>query len=337
MDKLFLPEDILLKYTASSNLSGKIKALLTQQKETWELLRTGYDSLETVQTRVFDFDNFEVKVQFNPGRIRSTNAKVDAKSIKERPCFLCKENLPEAQRAIKYNDKFIILCNPFPIFPEHFTIPQILHTPQLLVEHLDELAELSKDLSNHFTVFYNGPKCGASAPDHMHFQAGNNDFMPIDSEYENLKDRLLFPTLENNKLKIYYSQQYLRNFISIESIDKESLLVILRQLISLLGDKNSNNEEPMVNVLSSYVNSIWRVIVFPRKSHRPKQFFATDSSKLMISPASVDLGGVLITPREEDFNKITSDDIIDIYEQVGSNDTEIKNIAESLTQDVSSL
>ena len=167
--------------------ASKAHALLEQQKGAWEMLRNGYDTLRTVRTRVFEFDGFQVKVQFNPGRLTSTVAKVDAASIKERKCFLCTENLPPAQRGIPSDGDYLVLCNPFPIFPEHFTISSVRHTPQLIRDSFGTLLNLTRDLGSRYTVLYNGPRCGASAPDHLHFQAGNRSYLPIDAEYQALK------------------------------------------------------------------------------------------------------------------------------------------------------
>jgi len=157
--------DELAPYISGTTLASKAHALLEQQKRAWEMLRNGYDTLRTVRTRVFDFDGYQIKVQFNPGRLISTVAKVDAASIKGRKCFLCTENLPPAQRAILCDGGYMVLCNPFPIFPEHFTISSVHHTPQLIHDSFASLLNLTRDLGARYTVLYNGPKCGASAPE----------------------------------------------------------------------------------------------------------------------------------------------------------------------------
>ena len=183
-------EDILINqpeindFVNKNDYSEAAKKLLNKQKDDWQFAANGFESLKSVQTKEFNFDGYKFKVQFNPGRIKSSSAKVDDKSIKERKCFLCLENLPSEQKGILINEEYIILVNPFPIFPEHFTIPQVRHTPQSIKNSFIDLLEISKELSKYYTVFYNGPKCGASAPDHLHFQAGSKNFMPIDLEFE---------------------------------------------------------------------------------------------------------------------------------------------------------
>ena len=183
------------------------------------MLRTGYDTLQSVRTKVHDFGGFQIKVQFNAGRLISTSAKVDAASIKERKCFLCPDNLPPAQRGIPCDGEFLVLCNPFPIFPEHFTISSLRHTPQLIRDSFPSLVQLTRELGARYTVLYNGPRCGASAPDHLHFQAGNRSFVPIDGEYEALKKAHATRLFESDSFRAYSLERCLRRFITFESND----------------------------------------------------------------------------------------------------------------------
>jgi ATP adenylyltransferase/5',5'''-P-1,P-4-tetraphosphate phosphorylase II len=302
------------KNSHTETLSSQIKSLLDSQIVDWELAKNNYKGLESVKVKEFSFDGFSIKVQFNPSRIISTSAKVDAKSIQERKCFLCKENLPKDQRGIEYKNEYIILVNPFPIFPEHFTIPKVDHKPQRIKENFEDILDLSKDLQDRYAVFYNGPKCGASAPDHMHFQAGIKNFMPVDYEFESIQKI----NLSNyGKVKISYTESYLRNFISLESSDKLEIINAFKKVYDSIELVEAKDDEPMMNVVASYQNDEWRVIVFPREKHRPSHYFEEGEKQVLLSPASVDLGGVCITPREDDFNKITKTDIKDILTQVG--------------------
>ena len=298
----------------TETLSSQIKNLLDSQIVDWELAKNNYKGLESVKVKDFSFDGFSIKIQFNPSRIISTSAKVDAKSIQERKCFLCKENLPKEQTGIDYKNEYIILVNPFPIFPEHFTIPKVDHKPQRIKENFEDILDLSKDLQDRYTVFYNGPKCGASAPDHMHFQAGIKNFMPVDYEFESIQKI----TLSNSdNLKISYTENYLRNFISLESPDKYQITNAFNKVYDSIEQVEAKDDEPMMNVVASYQNDEWRIIVFPREKHRPSHYFEEGEKRILLSPASVDLGGVCITPREDDFNKITKREIKDILTQVG--------------------
>lgn len=297
-----------------TNFNKNLRKLFDEQVTNWNLAKIGYNTLQTVETKVFQFDDFEIKVQFNPGRIVSSSAKVDPKSISERPCFLCKNSLPKEQNGIDLYSKYLILVNPFPIFPEHFTIPAFEHIPQSIYNSIEDMLIISKVLGDNYTVFYNGPKCGASAPDHMHFQAGTKGFMAIDIEYEKVIKKAKNIIYKDNKIVIYSKYDYLRYVISLESKSIELLVKKIQKIYEIL---QNSEEEPLLNILCNYTKeSKWIVNIFPRKLHRPKQFFEEDESKLLLSPASVDFGGVCILPREEDFLKINKDILQNIFEQV---------------------
>jgi hypothetical protein len=280
------------------------------------VLARGYESLASVQTRTLEFDGFEIKVQFNPGRIVSSAAKVDAKSIAERKCFLCPANLPAVQRGVAFGDDYLVLCNPFPIFPEHFTIPHREHTPQRIATSFAAMIDLAQEMQSRYTIFYNGPKCGASAPDHLHFQAGNKGFMTIDREYDRIKKDRGEVLTASAHLDVYAVGNYLRNFISLESNDRAALLDGFEAFYETFLTLSPAAEEPMLNILASFEAGEWRVILFPRARHRPSFFFAEGDEKILLSPASVDLGGVCITPVEKDFQRVTKEHLTQMCAEV---------------------
>ena len=164
---------------------------LKNKNQSGGILADAYESLDSVKVREIHCDGFSTLLQFNPKRIVSTSANVDDKSVRERKCFLCLENLPEEQKGVLYRDEFLILCNPAPIFPRHFTISTVRHTPQEIGKFIGTLLSLAKELSPEFTVFYNGPRCGASAPDHMHFQASPSWSIPVERDAEDVQRRVL--------------------------------------------------------------------------------------------------------------------------------------------------
>ncbi|MDP2039014.1 MAG: DUF4922 domain-containing protein [Ignavibacteria bacterium] len=311
-----------------SSLPEKAERLFEQQINNWKLAAGGYKSLTSVEIKKFEFGNFSIEAHFNPGRIISSSAKVDAKSINERPCFLCPQNLPAEQKAVNAFDDYILLVNPFPIFDKHFTIPKLSHTPQLIKLEITSMLTLSSLLGNGYSVFYNGPKCGASAPDHMHFQAGNSGFMMIDHDYAELSKSNSKIIFEDSELKSSFITGCLRNFIAIESNSISRITSEFERIYSLLQNASSD-EEPMLNIICSYDNS-WRLLIFPRIKHRPTYFFEEDDKKILISPAAVDMGGVLIFPREEDFEKITTELIVDVFKQVTFSDDDFYNLAEKM-------
>lgn len=308
------------------NLTSKIaKDLLQEQLEEWPLAKTNFEALKNVKSKEFQFDNFIIKVQFNPARIQSSAAKVDAKSIQERKCFLCPANLPKEQKGIPFGKDYQLLVNPFPIFPEHFTIPAYEHTDQLILNRYGDMLDLAQSL-DRYTIFYNGPKCGASAPDHAHFQAGSKGFLPLEIEIENIPREIVYRT---NELNAFIVHNYLRNSFFIETKNKEHAIQFFKQLYSLLEIKEGDNE-PMMNILTWYENGIWYSYIIPREKHRSTCFYAEGDDNILISPASVDLGGVFITPLEKDFDKITSDDIKEILKEICISNQKMYSIIEKI-------
>ena len=295
-----------------NNLNNQVKSLFDEQVANWELARRNFAGLKTVQTKTFNFDDFDIKVQFNPARIVSSGAKVDAKTIAERKCFLCSEHLPTEQKGIEAGN-YTILVNPFPIFPEHFTIPHTEHIRQQIKPFFGDMLELAKAM-DEYVIFYNGPKCGASAPDHMHFQAGTRDFLPLISDYKRLKATHTDVLVEDDKYTVFCMKNYLRTVYCIESGNAKESKLVFNSLYTNL--QQSNTEEPMMNVVCTFEDGIWYTFVLPRKEFRPWQFTAEGDQQLMVSPATVEMCGIFITPIEQHFEKITKEDVISILEQV---------------------
>ncbi len=309
------------------SISNEIKQLLTAQKTEWDLARKNFAGLENVQVREFQFDGFTIKVQFNPGRIVSSAAKVDTKSIEARPCFLCEANRPKEQRGLMFNE-FSVLVNPFPIFPEHYTIPIFAHTPQCIKGNFCSMLNLAQAMEG-YTLFYNGPKCGASAPDHFHFQAGNNGFMPIDDEIKTLKEKY-GKMFSADEVLCWAVKDGLRNFLVLEAENNIALSNEFDRIYQVMEEMSDAEEEPMMNILSSFSRGSWRILVFPRALHRPWQYSAEGDENILLSPASVDMGGVFITPREKDFKKITKEVILDIARQVLLSDADFDKLTKKL-------
>lgn len=312
-----LVETDLAPFRPAGGLAGMMRAMLRQQHATWPMLRSGYEGLAQVKTRSLRIEGWETRIQWNPGRIVSSSAKVDPKSISERPCFLCTHNLPAEQRGLAFDDDYLILCNPYPIFPEHFTIPLIRHEPQRMSGALASMLRLSKALGDSFWVFYNGPKCGASAPDHLHFQAGSADFLPLTGELRRVLTEVGEVLFDEAGLTVTaVPQGYLRSCFVVESAEAENVRRLVGSLMQALHTLQPGEEEPLVNILSLYSGAKWRVCVFPRAKHRPSMFFADGDDRILLSPAAVDLGGVLITPLEHDYLKMTERIVRDMFSEI---------------------
>jgi ATP adenylyltransferase/5',5'''-P-1,P-4-tetraphosphate phosphorylase II len=304
-------------------ISDRVKALLDSQLKEWDLAAVNYRLLANVRTREIDFGDLKLLVQFNPELIRSSAAKVDTKSIEERPCFLCEKNRPPEQKGVAFSDDMVILVNPFPIFTKHLTIPSEEHILQRIKKNFGNMLDLAQALPD-FVIFYNGPECGASAPDHLHFQAGNRGFLPIEKDFED--KRLLTRVKSDSHFEMWQWEHYLRGIISFQGSNVEMIMKSFKEIYEGLSEIQQGKPEPMLNILVYFADGNWIIHIIPRKLHRPSQYFAEEEKKILLSPASVDLGGVLIVPREEDFEKITAEDISDIFRQVCLDDSEIKKL-----------
>ena len=295
------PKQILGEFTESQLL-------------TWPLAAANFKGLEKVEEKSFQFDGFQIRAQFNPERMRSSVAEVDKQSIAARKCFLCEENRPPEQAAIAFGDDFLILVNPFPIFKNHFTISCNRHIDQRFMPNVNILLELTEAMEG-FTVFYNGPECGASAPDHLHFQAGESSFMPVTDEFERLRSsaRNLF---SDENTSVWAFDNYLRKMISVETNSMDEGLKVIGMYYRRFEAMQPEKIEPMMNALCSFSKDKWTIHLFPRKAHRPSHFYEEGEKQILISPGSVDFGGVFILPRREDFDKISRENIVDILAQV---------------------
>jgi ATP adenylyltransferase/5',5'''-P-1,P-4-tetraphosphate phosphorylase II len=172
-----------------------------------------------------------------------------------------------------------------------------------------------------YVIFYNGPQCGASAPNHFHFQAGNKGFLPIETDFP--KEKFVRLIYKKPGIEIWHWTNYMRGIITLKGSEKEKLISVFNHFFLRFSDLQPGNPEPMLNILAYYYSGHWVIHIIPRKLHRPIQYFAEGTKQILISPAAVDLSGVIITPREEDFNKIEASDIADIFSQVCLNDYEL--------------
>ncbi|MCU4162911.1 DUF4922 domain-containing protein [Carboxylicivirga caseinilyticus] len=307
----------------------KVNELIESQLTNWDLAAINFKGLNLVKTRSLILSGgSEVKIQFNPERIRSSAAKVDARSIQERPCFLCEQNRPEQQRGVDFED-YTILVNPFPIFNKHLTIPHKKHTLQLIQPYFKSMLDLAYELPE-YTLFYNGPKCGASAPDHFHFQAGNKGFMPIEEDFKSGRFAKLSGL--SNDVAIYTWKNYNRGVITLMSSESAAIVSLFNELYDLLVQSQKDEVEPMLNVLSYFEEGEYVVHVFPRILHRPASYFKEGTEQILISPASVDMGGVFITPRQEDYEKLTANDVEEILNQVCLDSQKCEELIQTLIE-----
>jgi len=303
-----------------------IEQLNINQLITWPLAADNYNALLNAAVRTVDYSDHIINLQYNPKRIISSSAKVDAKSLSERPCFLCTQNRPPEQLGIPYTEDYLLLLNPYPVFSPHFTVASVNHLPQRILKNFGAMLALAGDLPG-YTLIYNGPNCGASAPDHFHFQLIRRNMLPIESEYE---ARLADMTEFTAGVHLYRLKDYQRQVLTIISEDVQGIQNVFNRVYNTLEESLPAADEPMMNILTWYEKGKWIIHIFPRKRHRPSQYFETGNRQILLSPASIDLGGVLIIPRAEDFEKISGDDITDIFGQVSVDDFFMKVLIDRL-------
>ena len=284
-----------------------LNVFFNEELKTYPRAASNYEKLKSVRTKEFKFDQYSVYVHFNPARAVSSLAKLDAKSIAERPCFLCEKNRPSEQGLIDYQNRFDICINPFPICTRHFTIISKLHESQRLNdEKITYLYKLAKDLDG-WIILYNGAKSGASAPDHFHFQAVNPDYFtyPVETPMPGLIHKISFTSSSASE-----AEKRLKDKLSELSGGKWQ---------SLECDNVADSCEPQLNLFCEYKNGGFTTTIFPRICHRPHQFYDDEPTRLMISPGAIDMTGHLIVARTEDFEKINKEVLIDVFHQVSGN------------------
>ena len=280
----------------------------------WPEAARRYRDLQNIETKEIDLDGMPVRVQFNPARAVSTLARTDAAAIKARSCFLCRDNRPAQQEALPFEGcdgrRYEVLVNPFPIFPEHYTVPAVEHTPQRITGRFPDMLRLAEAFPD-MVVFYNGPESGASAPDHFHFQMGCRGFLPVETHFDRLRP---VTVMRPGSAVIAVTSAYIPGLPVITAPDGASATAAFLRVLRSLPVSPATGE-PQLNILCWKNGTDYRIVVIPRKAHRPSCYFAPEDRAVHISPASVDLGGVFIVPVEEDFRRVNAQVLKDIIEE----------------------
>jgi hypothetical protein len=314
--------------TASGGLSALCRELVNDQRRTWPLLGQAYDSLERTLERTVPCTGFSVRVQRNPGRMASTVAEVDNGNTNGRPCFLCPDRLPPEQRGILYRGCYLILPNPMPALPFHCTVAGTRHEPQAISGRIDDFLRLSVDLGPDWTVLYNGPRCGASAPDHFHFQIIPAGGMPMEKEIR--EEGRSVPSGRIGEVLLSYATDMGRQVVVFEGEDvpgmERAFDAFFRGLRCALGEEG----EPMLNLCGFCREARLFLVVFPRRKHRPDAFFKPGDDRIVVSPAVLEMGGVLVTPMERDFARLNGPLVEAIFAEVSLEAAHVKNALEAM-------
>jgi hypothetical protein len=290
----------------------EVEELFKRQSRAWPQLAKGVEGLAQAKTRPVRIDWYDICIRHIPHRMASTTAPVDRESVAKRPCFLCAENLPSEEEGLRFDENFTIYCNPFPIVDHHLTIAHREHGSQRIANQFGNMLDLASALAGYFVV-YNGPECGASAPDHMHFQAGSRVLFPIEKDTAALTG-ITVPNYE-------------RNVFLFRGQDRSALIDRMDRAIDLLADATGKRPEPMVNIAVLHAKGEWITYLFPRGKHRPEVFH---TGELTVSPASIDLCGIFVVPLALDFERIAGDAISAIFREVTLPDDQFQDVARKL-------
>ena len=304
---------------------SSISRFFNRQMEKWADARHRFRDLKHVETHQL---SDQLKVQWNPARIVSTGAKIDKKTLGDRPCFLCDKNRPKEQISKQIDERFLLLVNPFPILPIHFTIPARKHQPQSIYKNYGEMHRFLS-LHSELMVFYNGPKCGASAPDHLHFQAGTSGILPLQANWQRLSRNLTDIISLNDDEKIALIHDFVVPAFVIISKSEDSDEALFQRLYKSMPVRGDETE-PMMNIIAWRKGNEYISVVIPREKHRPEAYFAEGDAQMMVSPGALDMSGLIITPREEDFRKLTEESATAILQECGVSTDKMNSIVTKL-------
>jgi SpoIID/LytB domain protein len=319
---------------------SRLEKFINDQLSVWPMAAENYRNLKKARTRILPVGGLDVVLQYNPARRISSEAKLDKKSISQRPCFLCPENRPKEQYHIDFEGRkgkrYRITLNPYPIFPSHLVISSADHTPQSIwhryPDMLDFVAENTK-----YTCYYNGPESGASAPDHMHFQGCPRKLMPL----ENAADRLLGSDAGNDELeylyglkeaRLYHLKIFTKGIFLLRGATPKSVTKLFYRLLDCASMTIGGEPEPKFNVITWFEAGEYRSLVIFRSRHRPHNYFSDGPDHLSMSPGCADMGGVMVAPEESDYEKMTQELLAQVVSEVSISDEDQKSLIWRLTR-----
>jgi len=321
MKKIFADDGLLAPYLPPQGapFQQRLSAFVRQQLAGWPGLREAHEGLRQSLHKKFFLTDLEVELQHNPYRMKSSSAKVDKKSIEERDCFLCPENLYPGQRALAYRGDWLVLCNPFPIFSEHLVVSHRSHVPQETGACLGAMLSFVADAHGSFEAFYNGPACGASAPDHLHFQAYPAGGIPLVEQVRLLLAAGMGLSRIDDmggQADCFSGELDRRGVFICRSRDAALVENTLLRAVAFLKEATAAREEALVNIIAAADGPELIGMLLPRKAHRPACYFREDGGRMLVSPGAVDAGGLLVLPRRDDYERMTREQVLGIFSEV---------------------
>ena len=319
---------------------SRIEKFICDQLSVWPMAAENYRNLKKAETRTLPVGGLNVVLQYNPARKISSEAKLDKKSISERPCFLCPENRPQEQYNIDFEGRkgkrYRITLNPYPIFPSHLVISSTDHTPQSIWHRYPDMLDFVAT-NRKYACYYNGPESGASAPDHMHFQGCPRGMMPL----ENAVDKLLGSARSHSELecltnlkeaKLYHLNMFTRGIFVLRGATPKSVTKLFYRLLDCASMTLGGEPEPKFNVISWFEDNEYRSLVIFRSKHRPHNYFSDGPDHLSMSPGCADMGGVMVAPEESDYEKMTPELLSQVISEVSIGEDDEKALVWRLTR-----
>ena len=319
-------------------MDNNIDKFIKDQLSVWPLAAENYRDLKKVETKELNIGGLGVVVQHNPCRKISSEAALDKKSLDERPCFLCPENRPAQQSHIEFEGrkgrKYRVTLNPYPIFPSHLVISSFEHTPQSIWRRYQDLLDFVKE-NNEYLGFYNGPVSGASAPDHQHFQACPQGLLPLQRRVDGLLDSgdgeaLTFLT-NVKEAKLFHLNEYARGVFVLCGTTAKSVAKLFYRLLDC-APVPEESDEPKLNLFAWTSGGEYRSIVIFREKHRPHNYWSTGSDHLAMSPGCADLGGVFVAPKREDYDKLDTELLSQVIDEITIGEETEKGVIWRLTR-----
>lgn len=319
--EIIAADDLLSPYLPpqGTRFQDRLSALVRQQLDAWPGLRRAHEGLRRSLYRKMFLNDLEVELQHNPSRMKSSSAQVDTQAVQERACFLCPDNLYPEQRALAYRGDWLVLCNPYPIFPGHLVVAHVRHVPQAAGSCLGDMLAFVADAGGAFEAFYNGPACGASAPDHLHFQAYPEGGIPLVAQAQLLAaaGMGLSPAgAGHGGAACFAGEVDRRGVFMCRSRNAVALERELLGAVAHLKEATRASGEPLVNIIAAADGPDLVGLVLPRKTHRPGCYFRQDGGRMLVSPGAVDVGGLLVLPRREDYDRMNRDLALGIFAEV---------------------
>lgn len=317
-----------------------LRKFISDQLSVWPLASVNFRSLKSVEIKELTVGGLTCHVQFNPCRVASSTADTSEKAISARPCFLCAKNRPSEQFHIKFEGRkgrmYNVQVNPFPIFPDHLVIAREEHIPQAIWHHYPDMMDFSRRYPD-WTVFYNGPRSGASAPDHLHFQAVPRKMMPLENAVDSFLDSCRRPNLSNPPLatnrdaSLYHFDSFATGIFALKANTSKSLAKLFYRLLCCCSASDMK-EEPAFNLYTWFRDGEYRSMVTFRRSVRSHHYFSQGPDHLYISPGAADMAGVFVTPFREDLLKVNSGMLEEMLSEVCITKEEESTIIRRLTR-----